>query len=199
MATILGSITVNETNIYEVDSDPSLLTGTVAKLGTLAILKDSGSTIGRLYQKFGVGDTAWRRVPSKLDLNRPPITFQMSHNGNNLNSGTYFYNGSYPIQGNYSGNKLNGAYSLVKMSLSNRYNVTSAYTIELRRRTAVGTWTSIANANITLASGQYTVNKDFNLAMTSDAEVSAYISSGSNGNLTSPILTCLFVPTEDLE
>lgn len=199
MATILGSITVNETNIYEVDSDPSLLTGTVAKLGTLAILKDSGSTIGRLYQKFGVGDTAWRRVPSKLDLLRPPITFQMCHYNNNLNSGTYFYNGPYGVQGNYCGNKLLGNYTLTKMSLSNRYAVSSAYTIELRRRTAVGSWASIANANITLTSGQYTVSKNFELGMTSDAEVSAYISSGSNGNLTSPILTCLFVPTEDLE
>lgn len=57
MANILGRITINQTLLYEVDADPSVL-GLVSELGDLAI----NANTGEIYRKSGVADTAWKNL-----------------------------------------------------------------------------------------------------------------------------------------
>ena len=197
MANILGQITVNETNIFEVDSDPSLLGGTVAKLGTLAILKDSSSTVGRLFQKVGNADTAWRFIQTKQDKTRIPRIACFRHGGSNLNSGTYF-NLDDVIAGNYKGFGLSGLYSVVGMTLTMRYVTTSAYSIVLRRKTASQAWSTISGLTFTIATGSLKAKWTGRLDLQADDEIIPYISSGSNGQLTCPVLNVDLIPTEDL-
>lgn len=56
MATIRGRKTINEVWVLEVDSDPSALSGTAAKLGSLAITNSA-----ELWQKTGSGNTEWTK------------------------------------------------------------------------------------------------------------------------------------------
>ncbi len=55
MATIKGSITIDEISILEVTSDPSASTGTIAPVGSLASINSGAG----LYLKSGAADTAW--------------------------------------------------------------------------------------------------------------------------------------------
>lgn len=50
----LGSITLNEIQIFEVDADPSI-GGLAAPTGSLAILTDGS----KMFLKYGEGDTLW--------------------------------------------------------------------------------------------------------------------------------------------
>lgn len=60
MANITGFVTLDETYIFEVDADPSASAGTVAPVGSLAIVK---ATSG-LWQKTTAPDTGWALVSS---------------------------------------------------------------------------------------------------------------------------------------
>ncbi len=53
----LGSITLNEIQIFEVDADPSM-GGLAAPTGSMAILTDGS----KMFLKYGEGDTAWNAV-----------------------------------------------------------------------------------------------------------------------------------------
>lgn len=53
----LGSITLNEIQIFEVDADPSL-GGLAAPTGSVAILTDGS----KMFLKYGEGDVAWNAV-----------------------------------------------------------------------------------------------------------------------------------------
>lgn len=53
----LGSITLNEIQIFEIDSDPTI-NGLTASTGSLAILTDGS----KMFLKNGEGDTAWIAV-----------------------------------------------------------------------------------------------------------------------------------------
>lgn len=64
MAQIIGRQTVNDIEILQVDGDPSAGAGTVAPIASLALF-DSG-TIGRLYIKSGLADTAWQTVDTQI-------------------------------------------------------------------------------------------------------------------------------------
>lgn len=55
MANILGQITCNEVRLLEVDTDPASGLGTVAAIGSLAIVQSTGVT----YKKFGSTDVQW--------------------------------------------------------------------------------------------------------------------------------------------
>lgn len=57
MANVLGIQTVNNVEVLEVDSDPSLGLGTPAPVGTLALANDGSGT----YYKFGALDTDWSK------------------------------------------------------------------------------------------------------------------------------------------
>ena len=59
MSQILGLLTLNQKQLYEVDSIPSAGSGTPAPIGTIAQLDDSG--VGELWVKVGSADTAWER------------------------------------------------------------------------------------------------------------------------------------------
>jgi hypothetical protein len=84
MANILGTITVDEVDILEVDSDPSAAAGTPAPTGSLGIVKNVGGGIYELWQKTGVADTAWEQF--KTSGGGGGIKF--GYNGN-ANSGRY--------------------------------------------------------------------------------------------------------------
>lgn len=56
MATKLGKITINEVDIYQLDSDPSLGVGFQAPMGSLGLIKEANS---KIYQKFGAAATDW--------------------------------------------------------------------------------------------------------------------------------------------
>ena len=195
MANILGQITVNETNIMEVDSDPSLNVGTPAFLGTIAILKNG--SIGRLFQKVGNADTEWRFIPTKKDKTRISKTAVFFNNGNNLANGTYFFLEDV-IQGNYTGFGVSGLYSVVSMTLTSRYYTTRDYTIALRRKTGQQTWSTIADSNFVIPSGNIKASWDGRVDLQADDEIIPYIVSGSNGQLGYCCLVVDLIPTEDL-
>ena len=195
MANILGQITVNETNIMEVDSDPSLNVGTPAFLGTIAILKDG--SIGRLYQKVGASDTEWRFIPTKKDKTRIAKTAIFFNNGNNLNSGTYFFLEDV-IAGNYTGFGLSGLYSVVSMTVTNRYTTTQPYTFVLRRKTGQQSWSTITGSSFTMPSGKMKTSWDGRIDLQADDEIVPYIQSGSNGQLGYACIVVDLIPTEDL-
>lgn len=60
MAAIIGTVTVNNKMVLEVDGNPSTGLGTVAPRGSMAMF-DSG-TLGQLWIKTGADDTAWSLV-----------------------------------------------------------------------------------------------------------------------------------------
>lgn len=195
MANILGQLTLNETSLYEVDADPSINGGTFAKLGTLAVLKDS--SIGRLFQKVGEADTEWRFIPTKKDKTRIAKTAIFLNNGNNLNSGTYFYLEDV-IAGNYTGFGVSGLYSIVGMTLTSRYYTTRDYTIALRRKTGQQTWATISGTNFVIPSGNIKASWDGRVDLQADDEIIPYVVSGSNGQLGYCCLVVDLIPTEDL-
>lgn len=195
MANILGQLTLNETSLYEVDADPSINGGTFAKLGTLAILKDS--SIGRLFQKVGEADTEWRFIPTKKDKTRIAKTAIFLNNGNNLNSGTYFYLEDV-ISGNYTGFGLNGLYSVVSMTVTNRYTTTQPYTFVLRRKTGRQSWKTITGSSFVMPSGKMKASWDGRIDLQADDEIVPYIQSGSNGQLGYACFVVDLIPTEDL-
>lgn len=61
MAQELGTLTLNGKLLIEVDSDPSVLTGLTAPIGSLAFY--STGTVGSAYLKTGAADTAWTVIP----------------------------------------------------------------------------------------------------------------------------------------
>jgi len=58
MAEILGTQTLNGLVILEVDSDPSLVLGTPAPIGSIASVNDGSG----LYLKTSAPDTGWVKV-----------------------------------------------------------------------------------------------------------------------------------------
>jgi len=68
-----GRITVNEVDIVEVSSDPSVSPGVAASIGSLAILDADD-----VYQKFGSGNTDW--APISRDI-RSGIVANTSFSG----------------------------------------------------------------------------------------------------------------------
>jgi hypothetical protein len=57
MATILGTVTLDEVDVIEVDSDPSAGGGTIAARGSLALDKS-----GFQWSKFSASDTGWLKL-----------------------------------------------------------------------------------------------------------------------------------------
>lgn len=57
---ITGQLTINQTSLIEVDSDPTVV-GVSAALGSIAIIYDNANA--RLWMKTGAGDTAWTAQP----------------------------------------------------------------------------------------------------------------------------------------
>ncbi len=195
MANILGQITLNEVFLYEVDADPAFGVGTPALLGTLAILKDG--SIGRLFQKVGNADTEWRFIPTKKDKTRISKTAVFLNNSNNLSKGTYFYLEDV-ISGNYTGFGLNGLYSVVSMTITNRYTTTQPYTFVLRRKTDQQSWTTITGSSFTMPSGKMKASWDGRIDLQADDEIVPYIQSGSYGKLGYACFVVDLIPTEDL-
>ena len=61
MANVLGQITVNDTWVLEVDSDPSV-GGATAPISSIAVLNDGSGTNGSSWVKTGSASTAWSPV-----------------------------------------------------------------------------------------------------------------------------------------
>jgi hypothetical protein len=61
MANILDLITIGEKKYLVVDSDPSLVSGTPAEVGSVAVWQD-GLDVGRMYLKIGPNDVDWDKV-----------------------------------------------------------------------------------------------------------------------------------------
>lgn len=62
MATILGTVTIDETDVCLVDGDPSAAAGTFAPFASLGIERSGGNTVARLWQKNGPLDTDWAEI-----------------------------------------------------------------------------------------------------------------------------------------
>lgn len=60
MATVTGLITVNSTEIIEVDAVPSAGGGTAAPIASMAMFDNAG--VGQLYLKYGAADTDWSLI-----------------------------------------------------------------------------------------------------------------------------------------
>lgn len=67
MSNIQGRITVNEIEVLEVDGDPSTGLGTVAAVGSLALVDTGG-----VWQKTGAADTDWERLSPRRKAGRVP-------------------------------------------------------------------------------------------------------------------------------
>jgi hypothetical protein len=197
MANKLGDITINEVEIIQVDAVPSLGLGTAAQLGSIAILKDLNSTVGRIYLKFGNANTAWRIIPTNICLCRVNKTITSSIDSNVVATGDYFFNGS-KIFGDYVGHRMNGFYSIVSASISSRKLLTKNVSVILKRRTGIGTWSNIANFVITILNGQYWAVWSGQIDLQENDEITAFCSDGG-GDFSYPILTLDLIPTENLQ
>lgn len=71
MANILGRLTINNTELLEVDGDPSIAPGTPGVQGSLAFATISGE--GRFFSKFGTLNTDWKEVVVKNTSNFFPV------------------------------------------------------------------------------------------------------------------------------
>lgn len=81
---IKAQITVNETLILEVDSDPTI-DGISAPLSSIVII-DNGVD-GKMWIKTSTEDTGWTEIPNKNDV------ISLSNNG--------FIDGGSPIESDY--------------------------------------------------------------------------------------------------
>lgn len=81
MAVISSQITVGETDILEVDSNPAEGLGTSAPLGTVAIVQDESNEVGQLFQKTGPLDTDWVRL---LDITQGDTRYYTREELNSL-------------------------------------------------------------------------------------------------------------------
>lgn len=58
MAAILGQLTCNEIKVLEVDGNPAAASGTVAPIGSLAVLQSTG----QMWRKYASLDTEWTSI-----------------------------------------------------------------------------------------------------------------------------------------
>ena len=74
MANILGTVTLNNTRILEVDAVPGVALGTAAPIGSLAIF--TTGAVASVYYKFGSLDTQWKEFNKAGD-----VSFDNTTNG----------------------------------------------------------------------------------------------------------------------
>lgn len=84
MATITGIVTLDETDILEVDADPSAGAGTPAAIGSLAVVKGS---LG-IWQKTTATVTDWYKVDTKILFQSYPLATTSGPTTSATTSGT---------------------------------------------------------------------------------------------------------------
>lgn len=104
----------------------------------------------------------------------PPFFFGRATGGG---AGTYLQiNG---VASSKLGQITAGSNKIVRMSITSSATVTGATIIQLQERTAIGTFTDIAGAAITVPNGAYKASSVLSINLNTDAEISAYVKSGS--------------------
>lgn len=87
----VDSITLGDLNIIQVDADPSV-SAVSADIGSFAVLGDGAGA--QIYQKFGAGDTDWKRVTDDdfLKSQTPSRTYFVDKKGNDTSGdGSIFF------------------------------------------------------------------------------------------------------------
>lgn len=104
----------------------------------------------------------------------PPFFFGRPSGGS---AGTYLQiNG---VASNKLGQITAGLNKIVRLSVTSSAVVSGATVIQLQQRTALATFVDIAGALITVASGAYKATSTLSVNLPVDAEISAYIKSGT--------------------
>ena len=117
---VTGKITINETNIYELDSDPSSSIDTNAPLGSLAVTKDANPA--SLWQKFDSNIHDWKLMQTAID--QKILQGYNSVNSSNIGSlaATVIFNNTR--------NESNGEWSLNNTTGELTYLKTGLYLIQ---------------------------------------------------------------------
>jgi hypothetical protein len=128
MATILGSITINDVSICEISGNPTL-TGLDLPTGSLAINTDNGT----IYAKSGNGDFDWTDVSSG---STPPSDV------------AFIFEGSISVQTNSRFTTASSGIGIRVKKFSTRVlDINGSFTVSLNGRCSIGT-----NSNVTVRS-----------------------------------------------
>ena len=118
----------------------------------------------------------------------PPFIFSKS---GNASAGTYLRTGEAVTSA--TGQTIKGNNLIVEISVSNANVVGTNTVVQIRRRTALSTFSDVVGASVTIPSGNYkATNSSLTISFGPDEEMSAYVKSGST--LSNPVLVVYLTP-----
>jgi hypothetical protein len=108
----------------------------------------------------------------------------------NVTVGTHLRTGD--VQTSKTGQPIFGTNKLIRMRVSSAIVAVTNTVIQLRKRTAVSTFSDIAGALITLSAGNYTATAELDIVLPENVELCAYNKSGSA--LSNVVLVLFLMP-----
>lgn len=175
MATILGTVTLDEIKLLEVDVNPGAGAGTPAPTGSLALTVTGQS----IYKKFGAADTDWIDVSSASSAS-PGFTWGRS---GNVSPNAWLTNDSVPS--NISGrvNFLTGAI-IKRVFVANETAVVFSVGVYYHE----GNEVNLTLAGTVTTTAQRTNTFTTNFSIPDGKQIALRITSGSAKNVTSGVI-----------